>query len=295
MTQDTNIVFTFFLGGHAANCLLDPRSCIREIAHPANPGFKANLLIRLLHGLAETTRSAWTGGCMDSYHPVSEPCAGHSASRNCGCDSHVTHIRLHGGGTSMPCPNPNASMDQPHLEVHDEFHDTMEINCAESLVPRQSTSHISSKSRKLVLFTTILRSKDPGPVRCLVRSRMDVNLRDSRGSGAMHIWARATGAGESLTEIGKLLISANADVNVQRYADRMTPLHHAAAGYNRRRSTLDLHKAVFLLRNGSNPWLQDSSGATPCELVTSPQLKSRFLRCLTTCPAGRAHCEWCHG
>jgi len=110
----------------------------------------------------------------------------------------------------------------------------------------------------------------------------------------MHLWARATGAGESLAVMGQLLIEANADVNVQRYADGMTPLHHVAAGYNRRRSKLDLHKAVFLLRNGSNPRYQDASGATPVELVYNFQLKSRFLHCLAACPAGRADCEWCH-
>jgi len=299
MTQNTNVVFTFFSGGRAANCLLDPWSCIREISHPANQGLEANVIVRLLDASAETSRSAWDGGCVDRYHPESESCSDQAPPlRNFGCDDHVTHIQANGRGTSMPLQSPNAVVDQPHLDVHDEFFDTMTSNSAESLMPlqaRQNISHLSSGPKTHVLFTTILRSRDPGVIRFLIRSGTDVNLRDNKGNGAMHMWARATGAGESLAVIGQLLINANADVNAQRYADGMTPLHHAAAGYNRRHSKLDLHKAVFLLRNGSNPWLQNAFGATPSELVTKPQLKNKFLHCLAMCPAGRAHCEWCHG
>jgi len=123
---------------------------------------------------------------------------------------------------------------------------------------------------------------------------ININERDRRGHSALHVWARATAGGESLAEIGRLLIDANADVSAQRVADGMSPLHNVAADYSRRPSKLDLHKAVILVRNSSNLWHQNAFGAVPSDLLPSRRLKTRFLQSLAMCRAGRANCQWCH-
>jgi len=102
-------------------------------------------------------------------------------------------------------------------------------------------------------------------------------VRDHRGSGVMHIWARATACAENIEKIGKLLVDLRADVNAQRYVDGMTPMHHLAAGYNRRRGRLDLRKAIFLRQHGASLGLRSMSGQLPVDLIVSRAAQKKFI------------------
>jgi len=93
----------------------------------------------------------------------------------------------------------------------------------------------------------------------------------------MHSWARATACVKNIEEIGKLLVDLRVDVNAQRYADGMTPLHHVAAGYNRRRGNLDLRKAFFLRQHGASLALRSMSGQLPVDLIVSHAAQEKFI------------------
>jgi len=241
-------------------------------------------------GSAEIIRNSGDTSCEGSDHPLSESSAGHShALHSCGCDHHH-HI------TNKPLESSDAPIDQAHLNTHGEFRASVQTSSSEFLMPffRLSLRQVHTRSEIQLLFKTILRSRDPVEVLTLVRKGINIKECDRRGNSALHVWARATAGGELLAEFGRLLIDATADVNAQRVADGMSPLHHVAAGYGRRRCKLDLHEAVLLVRNSSNLWHQTAFGAVPTDLLPSRMLNTMFLHSLATCPAGRANCQWCH-
>jgi len=165
--------------------LLRPWTCLRDIVDPATQLFEANLIIRLIDGLA-MARNPGNVGWMQNDHPVPESFSGQtSVLQRYDCGNNVTHMRLHRSGTLMPSNSSNAAMDQSRFDVQDEFHDAMQRNGAEFQMPllsRHSISHLDRGSRTHELFTTILRSKDLGAVRSLIRSGIDIKLRDNKGN-----------------------------------------------------------------------------------------------------------------
>jgi len=153
--------------------------------------------------------------------------------------------------------------------------ETGDLEMVVKLRPGSKILNYCTEEESCLLFHAVLKARSTEMIRYFVHQGANIHARDHMGSGIMHLWARATRYGEILDEIGKLLIDLHADVNVQRYADGMTPMHHVAAGYSRRRNTLELCKAIFLRRHGASLSLQSTCGL-PVDLIKSLGAKVKF-------------------
>jgi len=147
-------------------------------------------------------------------------------------------------------------------------------------------------------FYAILKGASTEVIRNMAKFLPNIDaLRDHRGNGVMHSWARATRGGDALAKTGKLLINLGASVNVQRYDDRMTPLHHLAASYARRRSKGEQHKIVLLRCFGADVGAESSSGSVPLDLILSQHQRAQFVHCcnaqrFSRCPVCSSRCHW---
>jgi len=155
--------------------------------------------------------------------------------------------------------------------------DTGDLETVVKLHPGSDVLNYCTEHDPYLLFQAVLKARCPEMIRYLVHQGANIHVRDQRGSGVMHIWARATAHAKNIEEIGKLLVHLHADVNAQRDVDGMTPLHHLAAGYNRRRGKLDLRKAFFLRQHGASLSLRSMSGKLPVDLIESQAAQEKFI------------------
>jgi len=155
--------------------------------------------------------------------------------------------------------------------------DTGDLETVVELHPGSDVLNYCNKHEPYLLFQAVLKARSTEMIRYLIHQGANIHVRDHRGSGVMHIWARATAHSKNIEEIGKLLVDLHADVNAQRYVDGMTPLHHLAAGYNRRRGKLDLRKAFFLRHHRASLSLRSMSGKSPVDLIESQAAQEKFI------------------
>jgi len=147
-------------------------------------------------------------------------------------------------------------------------------------------------------FYAILKGASTEVIRNMAKFLPNIDaLRDHKGNGVMHSWARATRGGDALAKTGKLLINLGASVNVQRYDDKMSPLHHLAASYARRRNRREQHKVVLLCCFGAHVGAESSSGLTPLDLIQSQHQRDQFVNCcraqrFSRCPVCSSKCCW---
>jgi len=154
-----------------------------------------------------------------------------------------------------------------------------------------------------VIFRAVMKAQGPEVVRLLLDVKADVQRPDDKGNSVMHVWARATAGRNHLVAIGESLVRRRADVNAQRTADGMSPLHHVVIGHNNRRGWLDFHKALFLLRHGADPGLSTRQVQRPCDLLaTDGRASTRKLARLLLCNGAggpwprceQPDCAWCN-
>lgn len=144
-----------------------------------------------------------------------------------------------------------------------------------------------------ILFRAVIKAHGPEIVRLLLLSQADVRSEDEKGNSVMHFWARATVGRNDLVAIGEALVQARGNVDAQRAADKMSPLHHVAIGHNNRRGWLDFHKALFLLRHGANRQIVTERGQMPCHLLTKDSREStQRLMYVLTYGIGSAYGQW---
>jgi hypothetical protein len=155
--------------------------------------------------------------------------------------------------------------------------------------------------RQSMFFHAVMKAREPRVLRVLLESGVDILAADSKGNSVMHFWARSTAAKPNLKLIGECLIDAGADVNSQRCADGMSPLHHVVIGHNNRRGWLDFHKALFLLRRGASLTSTTNKGQVPLDLLQRDRRSSTIMMIkLLSAPdlasrlsCGNRGCAWC--
>jgi len=277
VTRNSRIVATNLCKDRKSVIPLSPASFLYEIVQVEADQLIARVQMHLLSTNASQS---------SAYANMTESCTADARPSDTSCQEPTL---VHAGDSKIGSMSPS-QLESPTSEQNAEAIRAILRNAVESgdletvvkLRPGSVILNYCTKDESSLLFHAVLKARSTEMIRYFIHQGANIHGRNHRGSGVMHVWARATRHGEFFDEIGKLLIEFHADVNVRRYTDGMTPMHHLAAAYNRRRSTLDLRKAIFLRQHGASFSLQSASGLLPVDLIASLGAKVKFREAMAT-------------
>lgn len=231
-----------------------------------------------------------------------------------------------GKAKAKAAPAPEPVVEEPpskRLDQEDEGNDEIDVSnlspadaalmqavaiCdtegVEKAVAAGGNVDLTTSGGKPLIFYALMRAKDAGIVKILLKAGASVHHADVVGNRVMHLWARAKRARDDLLEVGEALIEAGADLDAQR-KDGMTAIHLLAGGHNTHRDWLDFHKATLLVRHGAAPDVVAPCGRQPVDMLKPNQraATARFQTLLTECAGyctalptcNQPACRWCVG